>query len=400
MKKGTKVIKRSKERNASFNLIEVIIIIIMTSLIVGVSTGVIVYSNYAKETSGIKDDNQYISEFKKAYNNIINGYVEKVDESKLIDAAIEGMYDYLGDPYTNYIDETNTDDLTDRLNGKYTGIGVEITKVEEGILVINVFKDGPAYTAGIEAGDMLIKLNGNDITNLSAADVSNSIKNSNKDTIELSFVRSGITMTKTVNIKNVNIPSVSKENFNNVGYIKIDTFSNTTYTQFKDALESLEKDGITSLIIDVRNNGGGYLNSAVEIAELFVEKGKNIYGLENKSGKNFYEDNTKAKRDYKIVMLINGTSASASEVLTCALKESYGATVIGTTSYGKGTVQETSKLLTGGMVKYTTAYWLTPNGNSINNTGIKPDIEVIMDNIENYSYDNDTQLQTAINTVK
>lgn len=400
MKKGTKVIKRNKERNASFNLIEVIIIIVMTSLIVGVSTGVIVYNNYAKETSGIKDDNQYISEFKKAYNNIINGYVEKVDESKLIDAAIEGMYDYLGDPYTNYIDETNTDDLTDRLNGKYTGIGVEITKVEEGILVINVFKDGPAYTAGIEAGDILIKLNGNDITSLSAAEVSNSIKNSNKDIIELSVVRSGITMTKTVNIKNVNIPSVSKENFNNVGYIKIDTFSNTTYTQFKDALESLEKDGITSLIIDVRNNGGGYLNSAVEIAELFVEKGKNIYGLENKSGKNFYEDNTKAKRDYKIVMLINGTSASASEVLTCALKESYGATVIGTTSYGKGTVQETSKLLTGGMVKYTTAYWLTPNGNSINNTGIKPDIEVIMDNIENYSYDNDTQLQTAINTVK
>lgn len=400
MKKGTKVIKRSKERNASFNLIEVIIIIVMTSLIVGVSTGVIVYSNYAKETSGIKDDNQYISEFKKAYNNIINGYVEKVDESKLIDAAIEGMYDYLGDPYTNYIDETNTDDLTDRLNGKYTGIGVEITKVEEGILVINVFKDGPAYTAGIEAGDILIKLNGNDITSLSAAEVSNSIKNSNKDIIELSVVRSGITMTKTVYIKNVNIPSVSKENFNNVGYIKIDTFSNTTYTQFKDALESLEKDGITSLIIDVRNNGGGYLNSAVEIAELFIEKGKNIYGLENKSGKNFYEDNTKAKRDYKIVMLINGTSASASEVLTCALKESYGATVIGTTSYGKGTVQETSKLLTGGMVKYTTAYWLTPNGNSINNTGIKPDIEVKIDNIENYSYDYDTQLQTAINTVK
>lgn len=400
MKKGTKVIKSRKERNASFNLIEVIIIIIMTSLIVGVSTGVIVYSNYAKETSGIKDDNQYISEFKKAYNNIINGYVEKVDESKLIDAAIEGMYDYLGDPYTNYIDETNTDDLTDRLNGKYTGIGIEITKVEDGILVINVFKDGPAYIAGIEAGDILIKLNGNDITSLSAAEVSNSIKNSNKDTIELSFVRSGITITKTVNVKNVNIPSISKENFNNVGYIKIDTFSNTTYTQFKDSLESLEKDGITSLIIDVRNNGGGYLNSAVEIAELFVEKGKNIYGLENKSGKNFYEDNTKAKRNYKIAVLINGTSASASEVLTCALKESYGAVVIGTTSYGKGTVQETSKLLSGGMVKYTTAYWLTPSGNSINNTGIKPDIEVIMDNTENYSYVNDTQLQTAINTVK
>lgn len=398
--KENKKIKNGKERSASFNLLEVIIIIIMTSLVVGVSTGVIVYKNYKSDVGITESDGKYFKELKKAYDNIINGYVEKVDEAKLIDAAIEGMYNYLGDPYTSYIDQSSTDDLTDRLNGEYTGIGVEITKIEEGIIVINVFENGPAYNAGIEPGDILVKLNGNDITNSSAADVSNSIKNSNQSSVELSVLRDGITITKTVNIKNVNVPSVSKENFNDTGYIKIDTFSNTTYTQFKEALEALEKNNINGLVIDVRNNGGGYLNSAVEIAELFIEKGKNIYGLENKKGKTFYEDNTKTQRNYKISVLINSSSASASEILASALKESYGATIIGTTSYGKGTVQETSKLSSGGMVKYTTAYWLTPNGNSVNNVGIKPDIEIILDKTDEYQYETDNQLQGALNAVK
>lgn len=398
--KENKKIKNGKERSASFNLLEVIIIIIMTSLVVGVSTGVIVYKNYKSDVGITESDGKYFKELKKAYDNIINGYVEKVDEAKLIDAAIEGMYNYLGDPYTSYIDQSSTDDLTDRLNGKYTGIGVEITKIEEGIIVINVFENGPAYNAGIEPGDILVKLNGNDITNSSAADVSNSIKNSNQSSVELSVLRDGITITKTVNIKNVNVPSVSKENFNDIGYIKIDTFSNTTYTQFKEALEALEKNNINGLVIDVRNNGGGYLNSAAEIAELFIEKGKNIYGLENKKGKTFYEDNTKTQRNYKIAVLINSSSASASEILASALKESYGATIIGTTSYGKGTVQETSKLSSGGMVKYTTAYWLTPNGNSVNNVGIKPDIEILLDKTEEYQYETDNQLQEALNAVK
>lgn len=398
--KENKKIKNGKERSASFNLLEVIIIIIMTSLVVGVSTGVIVYKNYKSDVGITESDGKYFKELKKAYDNIINGYVEKVDEAKLIDAAIEGMYNYLGDPYTSYIDQSSTDDLTDRLNGEYTGIGVEITKIEEGIIVINVFENGPAYNAGIEPEDILVKLNGNDITNSSAADVSNSIKNSNQSSVELSVLRDGITITKTVNIKNVNVPSVSKENFNDIGYIKIDTFSNTTYTQFKEALEALEKNNINGLVIDVRNNGGGYLNSAAEIAELFIEKGKNIYGLENKKGKTFYEDNTKTQRNYKIAVLINSSSASASEILASALKESYGATIIGTTSYGKGTVQETSKLSSGGMVKYTTAYWLTPNGNSVNNVGIKPDIEIILDKTDEYQYETDNQLQGALNAVK
>ena len=397
--KEKKSVTKRKERNASFNLVEVIVIIIMTSLIVGVSTGVIVYKNYKEEPPEETKDTKYYNELKKAYENIINGYVEKVDESKLVNAAIEGMYNYLGDPYTSYIDEDGAENLNDRLNG-YTGIGVEITKVNEGILVVNVFENSPAAKAGIEAGDILIKLNGTDITKASASEVSNSIKTSSQDSVELTFLRSNITITKTVNVKSIDVPTVTKNNIDGTGYIKIDTFSSDTYNQFKNALEELEQNEINNLIIDVRNNGGGYLNSAVEIAELFIEKGKNIYGLQNKKEITFYQDKTKTKRNYKVAVIVNGSSASASEILASALKESYGATIVGTTSYGKGTVQETSELASGGMIKYTTAYWLTPNGNSINNKGIKPDIEIEYNYVENDLIDNDIQIQGALNAVK
>jgi len=389
-----------KEKNVTFNLIEVLIIILMTSLLVAVSTGIIVYKNHGRiERSGFSYKGEYIDEIENAYNNILNSYVEKVDEEALVNAAIAGMYNYLGDPYSGYLDKDETNDLTDRLNG-YKGIGVEITKTEGGILVVNSFENGPAHTAGIESGDIIVKINGVDMTNSTAAEAQNLIKNSKKDKLEISFLRGGITKTVEVEVKKVNVPTIEKENYNGVGYIKITSFASNTSEQFKTALEELEAKGITSLIIDVRNNGGGYLNAASEISELFVEKGKNIYGLEGKNETVYYKDNTKEARSYKVGILINNNSASASEILASALKESYGAILIGTKSYGKGTVQETSELTSGGMIKYTTAYWLTPNGNKINGIGLTPDIEVNGSYYENMSEAEDVQLQTAINTVK
>ncbi len=392
---------KKEESTATFNLFEVTIIILMTALVVAVSTGLVVYHN-----TNIISNNKfigtgdYLEEFENAYNNILESYVEKVDEKGLINSAIQGMYNYVGDPYTSYLDPETTEDLTDRLNGQYEGIGVEITKVEEGILIVNVFENGPAKEAGLESGDIIIKVENNDVTTKTAAEVSNLIKTSKKSEVEISVLRGGITKVVTVNKKQVYIPSVIKSNYEGVGYLQITTFSDTTYEQFKTKLEELENEGIKSLVIDVRNNGGGYLNSAVSIAELFIEKGKNIYGLESKSGTTFYEDKTKTSRNYKVAVLMNNGSASASEILASALKESYNATLIGTTSYGKGTVQETAKLDTGGMIKVTTAYWLTPNGNKINGKGLKPDVELNGSYYENMPYEEDTQLQGAINAVK
>lgn len=391
IKKISKQKAKKKNRTATFNLIEVIIIIIMTSLIVGVSTGVVVYKNYNeidKRTSK-GEDKDYLKELEAAYKNILNSYVESVDEKGLTNAAIEAMYKYLGDPYTSYLDQDTTSDLMDRLNGEYSGIGVEIQKIDEGVLVTNIFEDSPAEKSGMLVGDIIIKINGEDVRSNTVKEVSEKIKS--KEPVKITVYRSGIEKEITTKAQNVIITSVTKNNYEGVGYIKISTFSNTTYSQFKNALESLESEGISSLIIDVRNNGGGYLSPAVEIAELFVTKGKNIYGLESKDAKEMYKDKTNDKRDYKVVILTNGATASASEILTAALKESYGATIVGTTTYGKGTVQETSTLETGGMVKYTTAYWLTPDGNKINGIGIKPDIEI--DGEEN-------QLTEAINRAK
>lgn len=393
-----KIIKNKKDKTATFNLIEVIVIIIMTSLVVSVSTGIIVYKNYYKidKTSSNKD---YLKELEYAYNNILNSYVEKVDEKELTNAAIKGMYNYLGDPYTSYLDKDSTDNLMDRLKGEYKGIGVEITTNESGTVVMTVFENSPAEEAGIMVGDIITKVKGVDVNGKTTSEVSNMIKSTNGN-VEIEVNRGGITKTLTLKVSTVRIKSVIKNKYDKTGYLRIETFSNTTYKQFKENLETLEKDGIENLIVDVRNNGGGFLNSAVEIAELFVEKGKPIYGLQTKDKKEMYKDTTKEKRDYKVIVLINGGSASASEVLAAALKESYGATLLGTKSYGKGTVQDTSELESGGMIKYTTAYWLTPKGVTINEKGLTPDIEVTGSFKDEMTLENDVELQTAINNLK
>lgn len=396
-KKTKKIPKTNNKKNktVSFNLLEVIVIILITSLVVAVSTGVIVYQNYNEIDNSVSNNSNkdYLKELETAYNNILNSYVEKVDQKELTNAAIDGMYKYLGDPYTSYLDEDTTADLMDRLKGEYKGIGVEITKVDEGILVANVFEKSPAEQAGILMGDLIIKVNGESTLDKTVKEVSNIIKNSD-DEIKITVQRSGIEKEISVKSRKVDITSVEKNKIDNVGYLKITTFSNTTYKQFREALESLEKEGINGLVIDLRDNGGGYLNPAVEIAEMFVEKGKNIYGLESKSNVEMYKDSTSESRNYKVSIIINGGTASASEILTAALKESYNAITVGTTSYGKGTVQDTNELSTGGMVKYTTAYWLTPNGNKINEKGITPDI-----NIESKEGE-DLELKAAINAVK
>lgn len=393
-----KKIKNKKDKTATFNLMEVIVIIIMTSLVVSVSTGIIVYKNYYKidKTSSNKD---YLKELEYAYNNILNSYVEKVDEKELTNAAIKGMYNYLGDPYTSYLDKDSTDNLMDRLKGEYKGIGVEITTNESGTVVMTVFENSPAEEAGIMVGDIITKVKGVDVNGKTTSEVSNMIKSTNGN-VEIEVNRGGITKTLTLKVSTVSIKSVIKNKYDKTGYLRIETFSNTTYKQFKENLETLEKDGIENLIVDVRNNGGGFLNSAVEIAELFVEKGKPIYGLQTKDKKEMYKDTTKEKRDYKVMVLINGGSASASEVLAAALKESYGATLLGTKSYGKGTVQDTSELESGGMIKYTTAYWLTPKGVTINEKGLTPDIEVTGSFKDGMILENDVELQTAINNLK
>ena len=397
-----KPVKKQKEeieivkKSVEFNLLEVIVIVLITGLVVSVASGLIVYNNYDKfNVNPTTVEVGELDEFYDNYNKIINNYVEEVDKQELIDAAISGMYNYLGDEYSMYMTKDDTEDLEEQLTGEYTGIGIEITTIvdEKGnqyVEIHRVFKDSPAEAAGLKAGDIITKVDGEEM--LDANQVSTTIKKGNKESYEVTYIRDGKESTLILTRKRVLINSVSSEVHNNVGYIKIETFSATTKSQLLTILDGFDKN-VTSLVIDLRDNTGGYLDTAYSVSDLFLEKGKVVYQLKDRSGKiTSYEAKDCVHRKFnKIVVLINESSASASEILALALKESAGATIVGNKSYGKGTVQETGTLSSGSMIKYTISYWLSPKGNSINKIGIEPDIKVT---------DKDKQLDEALKVAK
>ena len=369
------VIKKSVE----FSLLEVICIVLVTGIAVSVASGILVYNNYDRlNNQMIHANDENLREFVENYNKILNNYVEEVDEKKLVEAAIGGMYNYIGDEYTMYIDNDNTSDLQEQLEGEYTGIGVEITNEVDGdktkVRVSKVFKNSPAEKSGIKVDDYIIKVD--DIEVESAQMVSDTIKKGEKETYKITYIRDGKEKVLTLKRERVLINSVSSKEYDSVGYIKIDTFSATTENQVKELIDGFGKN-IKSLVIDLRDNTGGYLDSANGVSDIFIEKGKVIYQIKERDEKlKEYKANSGVYRKFnKIVVLINSNSASASEILALALKESADATIVGTKSYGKGTVQETGMLSSGSMIKYTRAYWYSPNGNSINKEGITPDIE-------------------------
>lgn len=392
--------ENNRDKSINFSLIEVIVIIVITGLVVSVCSGLIVYNNYDKifKTSGDNSSSTDLSDFIESYNHIVNSYVKDVDKEGLIDAAIEGMYNYLNDAYSVYIDEDTTETLTERLAGQYEGIGIEITMNSDSKIVISrIFSNTPAEKAGLKTGDIITSLDNETLKGKTSNDLASAIKGSDKSSFVIGYERDGTSYEITVKRELVYIDSVSSNIYDKVGYIKIETFSATTSDQVKDKINAFD-DSITSLIIDVRDNSGGYLSAAYSTSDLFVNKGDIIYQLKYKDG------NIESKKGIikpikkfdKIVVLINGASASASEILAGALKDDLNAILVGVQSYGKGTVQETETLSSGAMVKYTSAYWLTPNGDSINEVGFTPDYEVE----EDITTEKDEQLLKAIELAK
>lgn len=390
MNKENNIIKKTTD----FNIIEVIVIIIITGIIVSVCSGLIVYKNYDKiYISASNEDKDDLNEFIESYDHIVNSYVKEVDKKKLIESAIAGMYSYLEDDYSVYMNKDITDSLQEQLNGKYTGIGVEITLTKDKEIIINqVFSNSPASAAGLKKGDILLKLDDVNLKDKEFKYMSNTIKNGKKDKYTITYKRNNKEYKTTLTRRDVTIESVKSEVHDNVGYIKIKTFSATTSELVKKSLDGFGKN-VNSLVIDVRDNTGGYLSAAYSTASLFLKKNSVVYQLKDKNSKiTKYEAKNGVYRKFdKIAILINGYSASASEVLTLALKDNLNASVVGIKSFGKGTVQETEILSSGAMVKYTSSYWLGPKGESINEKGIKPDIE---------EKDTNKQLDRAIESVK
>lgn len=395
------------EKKTGFNYLEVILIMIITLIIGGFFGGTVVKLTN-KQTAVSKDgaENSQYQEFIDTYNDIKKNYYEKIDEDALLDAGIKGMLEFLGDKYSVYMDQEETDEFNEQVEGKYEGVGVEIVQDEnEHVSIYRVFENSPAERAGLKAGDIIQKIGAEDVTKKTTAEISEMIKKSTEKKVNITILRDGELKEFTLERESIDIESVAIKTFDvnkkKIGYIAISVFASNTEEQFSKKLKELEKEKIDGLIIDVRGNSGGYLNKVTDIASMFLEKGKVIYQLDTKGIVEQIRDESKEKRDYPIAVLINKGSASASEILAAALHESYGAYLVGSASYGKGTVQRAYTLESGATVKYTIQKWLTPEGIWINEKGLTPThpIDLDMKYILDPKDENDNQLQKALEEV-
>lgn len=340
----------------------------------------------------------------ETYDAIKENYYKDVNDETLINGAIDGMMKSLGDEHSMFFNKEDKKSFEDELSGTYYGIGAEIKQVNEDEVMINkVFDGSPAEKAGLKNGDIFISIDGKNTKGMSVSDIASKLKSESKDTATIIIKRDGKEKTFKVQKDNVNLLSVSSEMLDNkVGYISVSIFGERTYSQFKDALESLEKDDMKSLIIDLRGNSGGYLSTVTQMISEFVDSKTVIYQMKTREGISKYNAINDKKRNYKVIILVDENSASASEIMASAMKEQYGATLVGTTTFGKGTVQEPKDLSNGTLIKYTIQEWLTSNGNSINGVGVKPDIEEKLGDsyVNNPTRENDNQFQKAIEIAK
>lgn len=346
----------------------------------------------------------HLNKFIDNYNYIVDNYYQDVDKNVLIDDAIEGMMKGLDDPYSVYLDNSKNSNVSISLNGVYKGLGLAITKDNENnyIKVVNVIKGSQAERSGIIEGDIIKSIDNNETSSLSITDFSSLIINGKEDEFTLLINRDGTEQIISIEKGSVVIDSVISdviklENLS-IGYIYISVFASNTASQFLNELKRLEKSNIDYLIIDVRNNTGGYLTTVEKILKCFLTNKQIIYQLQKNNKATKIYGNAKSNKKYPIILMGNEYSASASELLISALKENLNCKFFGKKTYGKGTVQEMITLDSNNKYKITTKRWLTPRGNWVNDTeGISPDY--IIDTESYYYEDNDMNKDSQLNSV-
>lgn len=392
--------KLNLEKN-KFNTIELFLIFIM-ALALGLLLGEMIFSNTSTNSLTKKTNNE-IKEIENVYNSLIEEYVGKVNKEELKEAAIEGMISHLEDKHSIYYNKEESKQFEEELKGTYYGIGAEIYRAQNRNITVNkVYKNSPSEKAGLKKGDEIIKINNKELKDKTTEEVSKLIKSKKSQTITLTIKRENKTYNKKLTTEEIEIPSVKteiikKEN-KKIGYIQITIFSSNTDEQFAKALENLKKENITNLIIDVRDNIGGELDTVVNIASNFLAKDDIVIQTISNNKTKKIASNKNSKKDYNIVVLINNGSASGSEVLAATLNENCNAELVGDTTYGKGTVQKTKKLASGSIIKYTVETWKTGKGKDINGKGVKPTIKINQSEkyYETQKQEDDAQLQKAI----
>lgn len=390
------------------NIYKSVMLITVTVLITFLVTAIGMYNFYIKTEEGLAKT--LITTETTALDKkiqLIREYLDKsylgeiTDEEELIESAVKGYVAGLGDEYTEYLTKEEYEELMVTVNGNFVGIGVYMSKdIYENVIVLLPIEGSPAEEAGLKTGDIITKVNGEECTGVDLSIVANKVKGEEGTTVELEILRDGETLNKTIERRKVEINHINSEVLeDDIGYIQILAFDDGSSEEFETKLTELLAKNIKSLIIDVRDNGGGIVTEAINISELFIQKGKTIM---IESDKNLNEEVTKAKTEAKInsnlevIILTNENSASASEIFVGALRDNEIAKIVGTKTFGKGVMQEIVPVKSGGALKVTIEEFKTPNGNTINKKGIEPDIEIEDDE----KTEIDEQLQRAIEECK
>ena len=401
VKNEKNIISKIFNNGETYNFKELFIVMIFSLCLCFISCfSIFILFNGGRNYFSVNKD---LNKFIDAYYAIVDNYYGDVDKNELLNNAISAMANSVGDEFTVYSDSDASLVFKETVDGIYEGIGCSIIQnADNTISVMEVFDDGPANEAGLKVADVILNVNGKDIKEYDVSSLSQYIKTESESKIVMKILREGEEMTITITRGEVETPTVSSEVINSynkkLGYISISIFSSVTAKQFDSHINKLLKENIDGLIIDVRGNVGGYLTSVDEISKRILKKGDIIYQLEKNGKTEVFKDDTKESLNIPIAILVNSSSASASEILASVIKESYNGYVVGTNTYGKGTVQQTLTLNDGSILKYTAQKWLTPNGNWINGVGVEPTnyVELSSNYIENPIRENDNQLQEAI----
>ncbi len=308
------------------------------------------------------------------YDMIDESYYQKIDEDQVMDGIYKGLVSGLDDPYSSYMSAVEYDNWKSSAIGEYSGVGVTISEDEDGnFIVVSVQDDSPAKEGGLKAKDIIIAIDDKEYDDTET--LANAIRGEDGSKVKITYVRDGEKKDVTLVREKIIQHSVEHEMLDgNIGYIRIGSFIESTSDDFKAALEDIEKQGAEGLVLDLRNNGGGLVDSCVDIADEFLDKGLVVY-MEDKNGKKKEYKAKDGKTELKTVVLVNEASASASEILAAALKDK-GIELVGQTTYGKGVVQSTAELKDGSALKLTVMQYFSPKGNAINKVGVEPDYQV------------------------
>ena len=401
---NNKEVYTNENKKSKFGILKYVIVIGLTAIITYFCTVNITLNSYLNE-SGMTYLSTKLGLIK---NKLKDTYIYELNEDEMIESAIKGYVDGIGDVYTQYLTEEDMTSLMETTSGSYVGIGVYMANntADNTILVIGVIEGSVAESVGIQAGDIITKVNDIQYKGEQLDEASNVIKGEEGTQVKVTVLRDSKEIDFSIIRSSVKIKSVGYEMLeDNIGYIQITTFNEGTSDEFISAYQELKNKNLKGLVIDLRNNGGGLVSESLAIAETMVEKGKTLLITANKNNEEEIEVSKENPIiDVPVVVLINKNTASASEILAGILRDDCNYKIIGNTSYGKGVIQSIYTFSDGSGLKVTIEEYFTPNHSVINKVGINPDIEVSLDseweNITNVPYENDLQLQEAVKQLK